>query len=233
MGGCCSPWPCLPGFALDHKLSADWMSLQLSWPWLHCGCGCGAQVTAGAVAPHWLPSASPERPVIIVKPLEDQHIAPGEDVVLSCELSRAGAPVRWLKDGKAIRKGQKYDVLSEGTQAVLVVRGASLRDSGEYACETDAAKSTARLHIEGESPWDLRLALTASVPQCSPGWRLCGQQAGPGKHELDAAHAGSASPFCLPLQKGRTVSQRSWPTYRPRSGAQPRLPARQSGQRPL
>ncbi|KAM6148397.1 obscurin [Erethizon dorsatum] len=89
-----------------------------------------------------------ERPVAIVKPLEDQQATPGEDVVLSCELSRAGAPVRWLKDEKPIHKGQKYDLLSEGTQAVLVVRGASLRDSGEYVCETDAAKSTARLHVE-------------------------------------------------------------------------------------
>ncbi|XP_023563514.1 obscurin isoform X3 [Octodon degus] len=89
-----------------------------------------------------------ERPVSIVKLLEDQQAMIGEDVVLSCELSQAGAPVRWLKDGKAIRKGQKYDLLGEGTRAMLVVRGASLRDSGEYACETDAAKSIARLHVK-------------------------------------------------------------------------------------
>ncbi|XP_033623906.1 obscurin isoform X2 [Fukomys damarensis] len=89
-----------------------------------------------------------ERPVVIVKPLEDQQAMPGEDAVLSCELSRAGAPVRWLKDGKAIRKGQKYDMLSEDTRAVLVVRGASFRDSGEYSCEMGAAKSAARLRVE-------------------------------------------------------------------------------------
>ncbi|XP_013365188.1 PREDICTED: obscurin [Chinchilla lanigera] len=89
-----------------------------------------------------------ERPVAIVKLLEDQQATLGEDVVLSCELSRAGAPVRWLKDGKAIRKGQKYDLLSEGARAVLVVRGATLRDSGEYVCETDTAKSTARLRVK-------------------------------------------------------------------------------------
>ncbi|CAO2643307.1 Obscn [Lemmus lemmus] len=89
-----------------------------------------------------------ERPVEITKPLEDQRTTLGEHATLSCELSRAGISVRWLKDGKAIRKSQKYDLLSEGTRAVLVVREASLKDSGEYTCETEASKSTARLLVE-------------------------------------------------------------------------------------
>ncbi|KAM4869534.1 LOW QUALITY PROTEIN: obscurin-like [Urocitellus parryii] len=89
-----------------------------------------------------------ERPVDITKPLEDQQATLGEDVVLTCELSRAGTPVHWLKDGKAIRESQKYKLLHEGTQAVLVVHGASLKDSGTYTCETDASKSTARLRVD-------------------------------------------------------------------------------------
>ncbi|XP_064239759.1 obscurin-like isoform X1 [Aotus nancymaae] len=89
-----------------------------------------------------------EKPVAITKPLEDQRTAPGEDVELRCELSRAGTPVRWLKDGKAIRKSQKYDVVCEGTMATLVVRAASLKDVGEYTCEVEASKSTARLCVE-------------------------------------------------------------------------------------
>ncbi|XP_037595720.1 obscurin isoform X39 [Cebus imitator] len=89
-----------------------------------------------------------ERPVVITKPLEDQRAAPGEDVELRCELSRAGTPVRWLKDGKAIRKSQKYDVVCKDTMATLVVRGASLKDVGEYTCEVEASKSTARLRVE-------------------------------------------------------------------------------------
>ncbi|XP_045855646.1 obscurin [Meles meles] len=89
-----------------------------------------------------------ERPVDIVKPLEDQQAAPGEDVVLSCELSRAGTPVRWLRDGKAIRKSQKYDLIVDGPRAMLVVRAVSPKDSGEYMCETEASKSTASLRVE-------------------------------------------------------------------------------------
>ncbi|XP_077879380.1 obscurin-like [Ictidomys tridecemlineatus] len=89
-----------------------------------------------------------ERPVDITKPLEDQQATLGEDVVFTCELSRAGTPVHWLKDGKAIRESQKYKLLREGTRAVLVVHGASLKDSGTYTCETDASKSTARLRVD-------------------------------------------------------------------------------------
>ncbi|XP_058286464.1 obscurin isoform X1 [Hylobates moloch] len=89
-----------------------------------------------------------ERPVTIIKPLEDQRVAPGEDVELRCELSRAGTPVHWLKDKKAIRKSQKYDVVCEGTIAMLVIRGASLKDAGEYTCEVEASKSTASLRVE-------------------------------------------------------------------------------------
>lgn len=95
-----------------------------------------------------LPSS--ERPADIVKPLEDQQAAPGEDVVLSCELSRAGTPVRWLRDGKAIRKSQKYDLIVDGPRAMLVVRAVSPKDSGEYMCETEASKSTASLRVEGD-----------------------------------------------------------------------------------
>ncbi|XP_043440422.1 obscurin isoform X37 [Prionailurus bengalensis] len=94
-----------------------------------------------------------ERPAGITKPLEDQQAAPGEDVVMSCELSRAGTPVRWLKDGKAIRKSQKYDLVTEGTWATLVVRVVSLKDSGEYTCETEASKSTASLRVEEKANW--------------------------------------------------------------------------------
>ncbi|XP_053074833.1 obscurin isoform X44 [Acinonyx jubatus] len=94
-----------------------------------------------------------ERPAGIMKPLEDQKAAPGEDVVMSCELSRAGTPVRWLKDGKAIRKSQKYDLVTEGTWATLVVRAVSLKDSGEYTCETEASKSTASLRVEEKANW--------------------------------------------------------------------------------
>lgn len=120
---------------------------------------------------------SSERPAGITKPLEDQQATPGEDVVLSCELSRAGTSVRWLKDGKAIRKSQKYDLVTEGTRATLVVRAVSLKDSGEYTCETEASKSTASLRVEGDPIGDPRMGpqgLCPSLPAHGGGCSLSG-----------------------------------------------------------
>lgn len=90
----------------------------------------------------------------ITKPLEDQRAAPGDDVVLSCELSRASTPVRWLRDGKSIRNSQKYELVTEGTRAMLVVHAVSLRDSGQYSCETEASKTTATVCVEGDPTRD-------------------------------------------------------------------------------
>lgn len=153
-------------------------------------CGQGHSWFCGQGCASWEPSLLiSERPVEITKPLEDQRTMLGEHVTLSCELSRAGASVRWLKDGKAIRKSQKYDLLSEGTRAVLVVRKASLKDSGEYTCETEASKSTAKILVEGKhmtlsvSPaaWPgatsrtsvevpTQVSLCAQVAGTEPGW---------------------------------------------------------------
>lgn len=111
-----------------------------------------AKVMGGAMArPYRAPRLFfSERSADIMKPLEDQQAMLGEDVVLRCELSREGTPVRWLKDGKAIRKSQKYDLLTEGTRASLVIHAASLKDSGKYTCETESSKSTASLRVEGK-----------------------------------------------------------------------------------
>lgn len=75
-----------------------------------------------------------------MKPLEDQQAMLGEDVVLRCELSLEGPSKGWLKDGKAIRKSQKYDLLTEGTR--LAGHPCSLtKDSGKYTCETESPKA--------------------------------------------------------------------------------------------
>lgn len=182
---------------------------------------------AGAVAMvvlhGWPFLFSSERPVDITKPLEDQQAMLGEDVVLSCELSKAGTPVRWLKDGKAIRKSQKYDLLSEGTRAMLVVRGALLKDSGKYTCETEASKSTASLHVEGKCPGRphmlpssgpslLQRGLGSPLPLLLwPGWENMAI--------VDVCKL-YPQPVLSLSQKRQTGSQRSWLTYRQRRRAQ-------------
>ncbi|KAG6929398.1 obscurin, cytoskeletal calmodulin and titin-interacting RhoGEF, partial [Chelydra serpentina] len=89
-----------------------------------------------------------EKPAEITKQLEDTTTAAGQDISLSCEMSKPDTNVKWYKDGKAIRKSQKYDLRQEGTWAILVVHDAMTKDTGEYTCETETSKTKASLTVE-------------------------------------------------------------------------------------
>lgn len=91
-----------------------------------------------------------EKPTEVMKHLEDKTAAAGQDISLSCELSKPGVNIRWYKDGKAIRKSQKYDLQQEGTKAILVIHDSTVKDSGEYTCETEDSKTKARVTVQGE-----------------------------------------------------------------------------------
>lgn len=91
-----------------------------------------------------------EKPAEVTKKLEDKTSAVGQDISLCCELSKPDVSVRWCKDGKAIRKSQKYDLYQEGTQAVLIIRDSTVKDSGEYTCEAEGSKTKARITVQGQ-----------------------------------------------------------------------------------
>ncbi|XP_014350250.1 obscurin isoform X34 [Latimeria chalumnae] len=85
---------------------------------------------------------------VITKQLESSTVTQGEDVVLSCEISPPDASVRWYKDGKTIRKSNKYEMCQEGALSKLTIHDAASRDSGEYSCETEASKSKATVTVK-------------------------------------------------------------------------------------
>ncbi|XP_021393666.2 obscurin isoform X15 [Lonchura striata] len=88
------------------------------------------------------------KPTEVIKQLEDKTSPAGQDISLSCELSKADVNIRWYKDGKAIRKSQKYDLQQEGTRATLIIHDSTVKDSGEYTCETETSKTTARITVQ-------------------------------------------------------------------------------------
>uniref|UniRef100_A0A8C3F909 Obscurin n=1 Tax=Chrysemys picta bellii TaxID=8478 RepID=A0A8C3F909_CHRPI len=89
-----------------------------------------------------------EKPAEIIKQLEDKTSAAGQDISLSCEMSKPDTNVKWYKDGKAIRKSQKYDLRQEGTWAILVIHDSMTKDSGEYMCEMETSKTKALVTVE-------------------------------------------------------------------------------------
>lgn len=74
---------------------------------------------------------------------------PGEDAELSCEITKPETTIRWLKNGHLIRKSPKYEISVEKNLVRLVVKNATIRDSGEYCCEADGIATRAKLEIRG------------------------------------------------------------------------------------
>ncbi len=86
------------------------------------------------------------------KGLQNVSAVQGEDAVFTCEVTQATFTVKWAKEGKAIRKSQKYDISQEDKVMKLIVHSVSAQDSGEYSCEVVGGSTTkAKLEIKGET----------------------------------------------------------------------------------
>ncbi|XP_016146843.1 obscurin-like isoform X9 [Sinocyclocheilus grahami] len=85
----------------------------------------------------------------ISKELQGVSAKIGDDATFSCDLSQSGLEVKWSKDGKSIRKSQKYEISQEQTLVKLTIRNVTEKDSGEYSCEvTGGPTSKAKLEIK-------------------------------------------------------------------------------------
>ncbi|KAM3607074.1 uncharacterized protein V6R79_001471 [Siganus canaliculatus] len=57
-----------------------------------------------------------------------------EELVLSCEVSRADGTVQWYKDGTEIKSSKNISMQAEGTTRNLTIHSAQLSDIGAYTC---------------------------------------------------------------------------------------------------
>ncbi|XP_071341696.1 obscurin isoform X11 [Trachinotus anak] len=79
-----------------------------------------------------------EPPVMIIYPKEDVHLdrhVPDE-IILSCELSRANGVVSWYKDGQKLQESENIKLKIEGPYRRLKILSSGVEDSGEYVCDT-------------------------------------------------------------------------------------------------
>ena len=74
-----------------------------------------------------------------------------DEVVLSCELSKAGGEVRWFKDGTEICPSKNVLLQSDGKKCIMVLKKALKSNMGTYTCDCGTDKTTANLNIEGNT----------------------------------------------------------------------------------
>ncbi|XP_070399992.1 obscurin isoform X1 [Nothobranchius furzeri] len=93
-----------------------------------------------------------EPPVTIVHPKEDVHLdrhVP-EEIILSCELSRANGVVSWFKDGQKLQECENIKLKIEGPYRRLKILSSRVEDSGEYVC--DSADDSIFFHLSITEP---------------------------------------------------------------------------------
>lgn len=72
-----------------------------------------------------------------------------ERVVLTCELCRPWAEVRWTKDGEEVAESPALLLQKEDTIRRLVLPAVQLEDSGEYLCEINDESASFTVTVTG------------------------------------------------------------------------------------
>lgn len=84
-------------------------------------------------------------------PEEDlfKSVVEKEQLVLSCEVSRAEGVVQWYKDGPEIQPGQNVTMQAEGTKRNLTIHSAQLSDAGTYTCRAGDNILIFKINVRG------------------------------------------------------------------------------------
>uniref|UniRef100_S4RSQ7 non-specific serine/threonine protein kinase n=1 Tax=Petromyzon marinus TaxID=7757 RepID=S4RSQ7_PETMA len=88
-----------------------------------------------------------ESPVTFTKQLQETHVPHKGSTVLECEVSRANAEVKWLKDGSELKSDQRIRVVGHGVRRSVRLTGCEPQDSGLYVCQAEKNSTAAKLHV--------------------------------------------------------------------------------------
>ncbi|KAM9284671.1 obscurin-like protein 1 [Cariama cristata] len=99
----------------------------------------GAQVTFVSGSVRDSATLHVQAPQVRIDPVLEaerlREVPTGLPVLLECQVSPPGAPVRWLKDGEAVPLDDVIAVQAEGCVRRLLLRSAGPSDAGVYTCD--------------------------------------------------------------------------------------------------
>lgn len=72
-----------------------------------------------------------------------------EQLVLSCEVSRADGVVQWYKDGTEMQQSHNATIQAKGTKRRLTIQSAQLSDTGTYTCRAGDTVLMFKVNIRG------------------------------------------------------------------------------------
>lgn len=73
-----------------------------------------------------------------------------ERMVLSCEISRPNATVRWYRDGLEVEENDNLILEVDGVYRRLIIPKTTVKDSAEYVCDTADDSMTFFVNIAGK-----------------------------------------------------------------------------------
>uniref|UniRef100_A0A3P8VT45 Ig-like domain-containing protein n=1 Tax=Cynoglossus semilaevis TaxID=244447 RepID=A0A3P8VT45_CYNSE len=88
-------------------------------------------------------------PPVFTQKLKGQEAMEGDNISMTCELSKPEIPVEWKKGSQVLRSGQKYQIKQKGSLLELIINDVTPEDSGDYSCVCGDQKTTANLKVKG------------------------------------------------------------------------------------
>lgn len=83
------------------------------------------------------------------KTLSNVTVTEKETAVFSCELTKENINVNWLKNGRDLKKNERFRIITEKFIQKLIIEEACFEDKGEYICDLGHVSSNAALIVEG------------------------------------------------------------------------------------
>lgn len=91
-----------------------------------------------------------EKPVEVIKPLEDEEVAEKQTATFVCALSKPRMKVVWYKDDQKIKENDRVQFAQEGKIYKLIINNAQIEDRGTYKIKFEEAESSAQLSVKGK-----------------------------------------------------------------------------------